>query len=327
VWWFWFVRGYFFEGRQWLEQALTLPVTNEQLLYRQKILNAAGVMANDQADYELAIERLTQSLELARTHHPPSMAGPFNNLGLVYRNKKDYAKARAYFRECLALRRTERNQWAVAVTLSNLGITAEYEQHYDEAIRFYKESLNLRETLGDQRGIGITLNNLGSSHFEQGDYKPAKQYYQTSLALQQTLQDRAGVADALRGLSEIALNADDENAEALWRETLKINLELGLQEAVASCLEGLARTLTLSKNYEGAGRLLGRANTIRDTIQAFPHDTDQKRVDVMVKTLRSSLGKEALLQVMSEGRFLTIDQLVRGLQQPSTLTLIPSKTI
>jgi predicted ATPase/DNA-binding SARP family transcriptional activator/Tfp pilus assembly protein PilF len=327
LWWFWFVRGYLFEGRQWLEGALTLPVSKEQLISRQTILNAAGVLANDQADYEMAIARLTESLELARSHYPKGMAGPLNNLGLVYRNKKDYAKAKHYFRECLELRSAEGNRRAVAICLNNLGITAEYEKHYDEAIHFYQQSLQIREALGDQRGVGLTLNNLGSSHFEGGDYAAAKHYYQTSLSLQQTLQDKAGVADALRGLSEIALSEHPETAEALWRETLKINLELGLQEAVASGLEGLARTLTLAKRYEQASRLLGRANAIRDTIQAFPHEADQKRLDAAIKQLRSSLGEDAFSQLMREGRFLTIDQLVRGLETPGMHIPAASKSV
>jgi predicted ATPase/DNA-binding SARP family transcriptional activator/Tfp pilus assembly protein PilF len=325
LWWFWFVRGYLFEGRQWLEGALSLLTSNEHLIHRQKILNAAGVLANDQGAYEMAIARLTESLELARAHYPKGMAGPLNNLGLVYRNKKDYDKAKYYFQECLELRRSEGNERAVAICLNNLGITAEYEKRYDEAVRLYKQSLLIREALGDQRGVALTLNNLGSSHFEQGDYVTAKHYYQTSLSLQQTLHDKAGVADALRGLSEIALSERDPNAESLWRETLKINLELGLQEAVASCLEGLARTRALAKKYEQASRLLGRANGIRDTIQAFPHATGQKRLDLTIKTLRSSLGQEVFLQRMNEGRFLTIDQLVQGLEQASTLTA--SKTV
>ena len=53
LWYFWHVRGYFSEGRDWLEAALVVSpsVTEAQ---RALVLNAAGALANDGADHAAA---------------------------------------------------------------------------------------------------------------------------------------------------------------------------------------------------------------------------------------------------------------------------------
>ena len=62
--WFWSVRGYFSEGRTWLEEALALPFTDELKPARAKALLLAGVLAYRQSNPTLARSLLEEGITL-----------------------------------------------------------------------------------------------------------------------------------------------------------------------------------------------------------------------------------------------------------------------
>jgi predicted ATPase len=63
--WFWFVRGHSSEGRGWCEEALATDVGHASPV-RARALQASGIMAWRQSDYERAEQRLEASLALYR---------------------------------------------------------------------------------------------------------------------------------------------------------------------------------------------------------------------------------------------------------------------
>jgi non-specific serine/threonine protein kinase len=62
--WFWIKRGYFAEGRQWLERALLATESSGRL--RAKALNSLSCMAVFQADYATTLTRADESIAIGR---------------------------------------------------------------------------------------------------------------------------------------------------------------------------------------------------------------------------------------------------------------------
>src|SRR5262249_55446038 len=154
LWWFWFVRGHLSEGRRWLEAAIeksrTPDLPAERAVQRAKLLNAGGVLAHDQGDYQRSTELHEESLAIGRQqNYLKGIAASLNNLGLVARSQGDYQRAAAYYAESLALRRAEGDEWSAAIALSNLGLVARDQGEHDQAVAVFEESLALRRKLGD----------------------------------------------------------------------------------------------------------------------------------------------------------------------------------
>src|SRR5688572_25411309 len=70
LWWSWYVRGHYAEGRHALDAIFAVP-DGEQVSVRAKALTGAGALAFLQCDYDKAIALLEQSIDLARQHGDP----------------------------------------------------------------------------------------------------------------------------------------------------------------------------------------------------------------------------------------------------------------
>ena len=98
LWHFWQERGYFTEGRRWLEAALArdgrVPAT-----LRARALAGAGVLGREQGDYDRATVLDEESLALrwARGDRR-GIAAALNSLAMIARDRGDYARAHALYR-------------------------------------------------------------------------------------------------------------------------------------------------------------------------------------------------------------------------------------
>lgn len=143
---------------------------------RPLLLTAAGTLAHNQGDYAAARSFYEESLALSRTFgDEATVAGTLNDLGWVAWRQGDYAAARALSEEALGLHRRLGDQRGTAHALNNLGWVAHHEGDYTRAAAFHRESLGLREQSGDTRGIGFALTNLGWATHCLGDVEGAAQ--------------------------------------------------------------------------------------------------------------------------------------------------------
>jgi predicted ATPase/class 3 adenylate cyclase len=102
---FWATHGYLAEGRRWLEWALQAPPTLP-VADRARLLDGASEIAYWQADYAAARAWAEETLALRRTlGHPAPIAEALTNLGRILWRLGDRAGAQALLAESQALRR------------------------------------------------------------------------------------------------------------------------------------------------------------------------------------------------------------------------------
>lgn len=233
LWPFWAVRGYFSEGRQWMDRVLGLGADDQ---WQVKVLTGAGSMAWSQGDFAKAEECHGEALELNRRLGDTSgIAFSLNNLGVQAEALGDRGRAIALYQESLELHRQLGNELGIAYALNNLGALAWEESDFDEAARLFEESLAIRRKLGDHQRVADGLYNLGEIAYAQQDYARATSLYQESLALRRSLGSRWGAALGLAALAAVAaMQGRLERAaklggaaEALFQET---GLSLDLSE-------------------------------------------------------------------------------------------------
>ena len=265
LWGFWYVRGYWTEGRRWLETVVAASHAGGRAL-RAKAVNATAVLMWAQGDYGAAAARCEEGIALCREIGDGSgLAFSLNLNALILRHRGDYGRATEILEESLGLRRDLGDRWGVASSLNSLGIIASYRGDYGGATRFFEESLTLRKDLGDRGGIAESLYFLGIVMFHQGDHRRAAGYFEHCLSLFRELGDRSGTASTLHNLGMVAqFLGESDRAARLYGESLSLRADLGDKQGIAECLERLAELARARGEPRRAARLAGAAETVRE---------------------------------------------------------------
>jgi predicted ATPase/class 3 adenylate cyclase/DNA-binding CsgD family transcriptional regulator len=261
LWRFWYIRGYYSEGRAHLTAVLSRPgsvepdvATPALTAARARAVHGAGVLAWGQGDYATAAAYSQESLALHQAlNDPAGQANALNTLGLVARSQGDFPHARTLHTESLTLRRRLGDQWGVANALLNLGVVAWNQAAYAEARRLLEESLVLDRAMGDRWGSAVVLDNLGMVLRSQGDLPRARALLEESLAIRRALGDRWGIASALQHLAGVAqAQGNAEEAQVLLDESLALYRDVGDINSSALTLRDLAVLAADKDDYRGA---------------------------------------------------------------------------
>jgi non-specific serine/threonine protein kinase len=234
LWRFWFVRGYFSEGRRWSEMALGLPVLadtdNEEVQAdRAKVLRGAGILANSQNDYEQALTYLESSQALYRKlNYKNHAAHVLNDLGGISYARSEYERCNQLWGESYKLMREINDLYGMANPLNNLGVVAMHQGDYASAMNLYEESAVIYRKLGEDYGLAHNLLNQGEVARALGRPAQALELTQESLSFFRKLGNKQGIANTLNNLAEIALDLRDPAKSKSWaEESLNIAQELG----------------------------------------------------------------------------------------------------
>src|SRR6185437_7180887 len=254
LWRFWYVRGFFGEGRAWLEGALAVGAEGPPEV-RARSLNGAGALAYQQGDYE---------------------------------------RAAGLYEESLAIRRARGDVPGIAASLNNLGALAYQEGEYDRAAALYEEGLALWKRLADQSGIAASLNNLGLVAFQQGKYEQAMDLHEESLTIRRALGYRWGIANSLNNLGlAAAARGEYARAVALHHESLRLGRDIGAGDLQAKGMEGLV-SVAAATGQTRRGALLGGATEALREVLGVPLPPEQRADhERAASSLRAALGEEA----------------------------------
>jgi len=310
--WFWYVRGYYAEGRERLASALARAGATADPAARAKALNGAGNIACSQGDLAHARAYFEESLALKRdSGDMAGVAKALSNLGMVLGEQGDYAQAAAFYEEGLTLHRVRGDAVGIATTLVNRGILARKQGDFDLAHASYQESLDLYRGLGDRRGVGIALVNLGNVALVRGDLPRARALFEETLVLRREMGDRRGTAISLGSLGLLARKEGDLSAaRAYLTECLVLFRDLGEQPPVAETLAVLGSLDVAQGHAEKAACLFAAAERLREVIGAPLPPEDRDEYDQDVAKALAALGEPAFSAHWSAGRAMPPEQAV-----------------
>ena len=154
----------------------------------------------------IAQERLLkESLALARSKgYKRTIATALGNLGKLAQAQHDYAQARQYLEETLAIGRELRDHWLTTWSLTLLALVACYQRDIPRAVTLFTECLGVHRASDYQEGIVDMLNHLGDMARWQGDDQRAEAYYRESLNLLEENGDAALRALVFHNLGYLA---------------------------------------------------------------------------------------------------------------------------
>ncbi len=273
IWRYWSIRGFFTEGRDWLERSL-VSTEDVRPLVRVKAFHGAACLAGDQGDHGRAIAMYEKTLAMHKSlGDMKGVAYTLNNMGIEYRNEGDYVRASALYEEALSLRRTLFDTWGVAASLNNLGAVACDQGDLERAVKLHQESLALTRALGDKRGISRGLYCLGNVAQKRESVHEAAEMYAESLKLRRRLGDKVGIAETLEALTVVSAPYGESTS---------------------------------------AARLFGAAEAIREAVQVPCWPVERARYEVAVSNIRSILSESELSAAWAAGRDLPMENAIEA---------------
>ena len=312
LWWFWWQRGHFREGRRWLERMLRLPAGPA---VRATALYGAGVLAFHQGDFAGSARYVEESLALARqTGDRRRLGWALHRLGLLAQTAGDHDRAAALGAESVAVWRGlgEEGTPGLAIALLGAGSVAQLQGDAARAAALGGEAVALLRGLGDRpAGLAQALRVVGSAASDLGDAAGARARLDEALALVRELGDRWGVATVLRDLMVVAQRDGDAAAvAALGQECLRLLREQGSRSGLGDCYERLAWVASARGDPARAARLLGAAEAVRAATGAALAPVRRAEHDAVVAAVRAALGAAALAAAWAEGATLSLEQAI-----------------
>jgi tetratricopeptide (TPR) repeat protein len=242
--WFWWMRGYFREGRLWTEDFLKKTERGGPEVVddaQAKALLGAGMLSFGYGDLLGSARFLEEGLAAYRKlGNEAGTAATVAMLGYVRRAQGDDDRAEELSEEGLRLSRYSGDNRSAAVSLSTLGHVARHRGDLARAADLFGEALALWKKLEDRRGVAYSLCNLGVAALERGEGWHALELHEESLRLYEGLEDKAGQAFALINLGDVARSSGDEvHAVSRYEEALILHRELGNDRGISRALERL----------------------------------------------------------------------------------------
>jgi predicted ATPase/DNA-binding CsgD family transcriptional regulator len=303
-------------AEKYCHEALALYRLLEDRQGMATILNLLGQIAAWSSSYAQARALEEEALALFRAEGDEwGIASALGTLASVTITQGDYDTARALAGQGLALFRVSGNSWGVAFSLHHLARCLFLQGDLAAARPVAAESLALCREVGDKGALAYALGLLGQISAFQQEFAAAQAMLQESYTLHEELDDRWGMASATTLLASVSLAHHDlAAARARYLRSLRLLGESGDQQLRASCLEGLSEVMLLSDAFTQAARLLGLSSHIRASIGAPLPPVERPRYERILTILHAKLDRDTLKTAWSEGRRLTISQIVTDLE-------------
>ena len=272
LWRFWYVRGFYTEGRDRLAGVLARADAQGRTLLRAKALNGAGALACSQGDF---------------------------------------ASAHLLHRESLALFRELDDRQGIAVSLTHLGNAAGYQGDNMAARAWIEEGIPLLRALGDSRGLAYALVRQGQIAFDEGDDMGARTSLEESLALFREFGNNQGIASSLTLLVMISHNQGNYlAARTLAAASIALQREIGDRRGIAYSLEAFAALASVHGQRERGARLWGAAHALRDTLSAPLPPAEKSRNDRLLAQSHALMREDVFAAAWSEGHSLPLAQAI-----------------
>jgi DNA-binding CsgD family transcriptional regulator/tetratricopeptide (TPR) repeat protein len=284
---------------------------------------------------------ITPGSEASDKWFPHLVALALDNLVRVAIAQGEYARARSFIEECLALTRQADHQYS-AMSLFHLALVTFSEGKLAVARSLAEECLVVSKEIHYQWGLAFSLGLLGLLALQQGDETAARVRLEESLTIRRQVEDRWNIRWGLYCLGWVAFERwDSAVAQVMYEKLLKVLWRLDDRELLATCLDRWGRVVASQRAAEGpqgdpvggkqpaeaatqwAVRLWGMAEAFREGSSLPLLPGQNPAYEQTVAATRAQVGEETFATLWSEGRSMTPEQTILALHRaeapPETL--------
>lgn len=315
---FWILRGYWHEGRQWLERALewnreraTAPAADADLRrWYARALWSAGDMIWRQSDYAQGRTLIEQGLAIYRALGDKwQCADLLHRLGGIAYEQGDFERARRLYQEGLEIYRELDDKQGIADGLAYVAVAVFNQGDMTQAQELYAASLALERALGNARGMAFAAMGLGNIATEQKDYATAISFYEQCLTLNRALGNKRGYASVYNNLGGIYVaQGDFAAAHESLAQSLFFYHEVGSKRGITYALCNMAYLAQTEAKFDLAVELLSIGDNLLRRVNGRLDAYAQVENEARLAQLRAQLAPTRFEQAWARGQLLTEEE-------------------
>jgi tetratricopeptide (TPR) repeat protein len=224
----------------------------------------------------------------------------------------DFANARAQIEEAVVICQNAGEQFGLGLAYGMMAQAEMIVNHDMKAAERYEQmAMELTQDLaGTWTGLMLYFG-TGRGAMFRGDYSIARERFAVCLPLFEQMQDvhRANMIQ-----SELAhmdrYEGKFQQAEEVYRKTIRVWQKLGHRAAVAHQLECFAFLAKVHEEPERALLLLGAAEILRERIHIQMNPQERREYEREVADLRASVSDQQFKSLWPQGRALTMEEAI-----------------
>ncbi|MGY1619541.1 ATP-binding protein [Geodermatophilus sp. SYSU D00691] len=254
VWLAWWLRGGDRQGREWVEAALGLELSDA---VRARAATTAACLAYVESDYAAAAARWAEGLALSqRTGDIQMQANGHGGLGLVAMATGELGEAEGHLQRALDLAEEADADWLRSLGLVWLGTVRLVTGDTAAASALFERGLAAARRRGDRLVTYVALYNLAQAATSEGRFDAARDLLHEGVVLSGETGDRANTAYFLDALAVL------EGQDGRWERAAVL---LGAAEAALGSSWGSGYNYYLpdpelkARTQDGARAALGSA--------------------------------------------------------------------
>jgi predicted ATPase/DNA-binding winged helix-turn-helix (wHTH) protein len=299
------IRGYWQEGRKWLDTALERGADAAPLV-RAKALRSTAFLASHEGSISRAIALYEESLALTRTHSDrDGTIGALWMLGALTAAVHTYEDGRRLVEEARVLAEAAGDTRRIASITYQLGWIAHIAGHFPEAARRYADAITAYQRIGHRRGVANSTCNLAHLCVQSGENTRAAALYEEAIAVSREIGQKKILTAALSHLGALRATEGDI-AGAVWNfvEVLEVLRDFDDRIATATALETIASVASRLGLHRSVLRLVGAADTIKSSTEIPIPEWEESRRESWLGVSRRILGAEDEQRTYREGTVL-----------------------
>lgn len=205
---YWYVRGKFMEGLEWLDRALEGNVQTAES--RLAPLQTRARLRRHHGDYVGSRQDAEECANLARRlGAEKELIGALTTLGILSTSTGDWSEAEHLYAEVLQISEKLGGSALIAGAHNNLALIASTLGRHESAKARVAQALFEARNADDRILTGLILESAGRIERRLGTYESARAKYIEALKISSEFEDVLNIADVLDGLGLLALPAND----------------------------------------------------------------------------------------------------------------------
>ncbi len=251
--WSYILMGDYDVALTFYEKALTVneKANNEELL--TYCLTDIGIIYTHKGNYFLALEYFNKAIIIGeKIKNIRLVANTLGNMAPVYSQLQKYDKAIECFKESIEIFK-DSNKEAVASNLNNIGLVYKSKKDYAQAQKFIEDGLKIYIEINNKSGESFSLNNIGDIHLEQKKYKTAYAFYKKATKINLEVGSKLGLCHSYLGIARVfVIEKEYDNALSYALKSQQISNKLQLIDYQRDVSELLVEIYKNTNNYKKA---------------------------------------------------------------------------
>ena len=300
VWKFFQLHNHHYEGRIWLEKAISLaPDVNQKV----KAYEGAGWLAYVQGDMKIAEKNFKRGVQLGETLNENFYTGlNKHGIGAIARMDGRYEDARKAFNESMPYFEKANSKLNIAWTKSHLGVIDLEQGLFEQAIDLLDMAQQIFEDKKHLWPLADMFTYKGHAYLQMKQFKPAGEYYEKAMSVYQELGDPASIARVGAYLAVVEMETGEYEA-ALKKLKLYFTRSVELKDdfGILWGMEQLSLAMMETEFIEDSARVFGSLREQRKIkgMKQHPGFTDTLK-EKEVKFLEK-IDPEKLERLFTEG--------------------------